>query len=127
IMMHLDISPSNNKLRIATHGRGLFERELEDQAIGLDENLTPSNEISLFPNPVTNSFTLNLVSEKPGQKIEIQLFDGLGKRIKELYRGVLDRGENTIEVSGLEGFAPGTYYVRTVQNGQSISKAVVLR
>jgi len=50
LVMDLNISPSNRKLRIASHGNGAFERDLAFEAMEVGTNQLQTG-VKLFPNP----------------------------------------------------------------------------
>lgn len=60
---------------------------------------------SIYPNPVTNSLTIDLVSDS---NFEIQISDVLGKVI------LSDQNRTTVDVSKLTG---GIYYISVIQEG----------
>ena len=57
LVMDLSISPVNQKLRIASHGNGAFERDLvsNNLDVGIDDQV---EEITVYPNPSTDKIFL---------------------------------------------------------------------
>lgn len=81
------------------------------------------NNMVVYPNPSTESLTLNL-NLKSSQQITIEITDLTGKLIRSKNAGIL-QGESlqTINVSGI---ANGTYLVRVVaEQGTEIRKIII--
>ncbi|MEL6987116.1 MAG: T9SS type A sorting domain-containing protein [Bacteroidota bacterium] len=73
-----------------------------------NDDLANMNDISVFPNPFENVFTLSYTSEKRGE-IMIEVFDALGKQVfstlKESYVGV-----QRVEIES-QAWIPGVYII----------------
>jgi len=58
--MDLSISPSNRKLRVATHGNGVYQTDLIYQTSSTKPQWVTDATLKLFPNPVQNELNLDL-------------------------------------------------------------------
>ncbi|MEM6398040.1 MAG: T9SS type A sorting domain-containing protein [Bacteroidota bacterium] len=111
LVFDLTISPVNQKLRVATHGNGAYERDL------ISQQPSSSNEIAnaeafgleLFPNPVANQLNvlLNLETSQVGT---IRVYDAVGRQIWETRNGFdFVQSQQAIDVSDWQA---GVYYLR---------------
>ena len=103
LVMDISISPANRKLRLATHGKGVYERDMLPVTItGVQESETM--EVAIFPNPVAS--TLQVTTDTPA-KVPYSIFDVKGKLI---YRSVIMNGKTTVDVSS---WPAGLYLLET--------------
>ncbi len=56
----MEIQYSSQKLRIGTHGRGIWETDLLDPLLSIEEPVDLSNQIKVFPNPSSGIFNVQL-------------------------------------------------------------------
>lgn len=81
-----------------------------------DSNLP---QISISPNPVANS--LKIEGFQDGDQISVQIFSTLGQLV---YSNPQFDPSQTLDVSNIEN---GFYFMKMVQNGQSITKKVLIQ
>lgn len=89
-------------------------------AVGINELAVTAEDISIYPNPATASFFIDLTSFA-NNTVSIELFDVLGKKIRTISgvktsRYVIDRGD----------LQNGVYFIRINQGENSITKKIVL-
>jgi hypothetical protein len=82
---------------------------------------TGENIITVFPNPASTQATLNFTLAKPGI-VNLEIFDLLGRRLKEISLGELSQGEHLQELD-LRGLSDGTYICKMLRGGE-ISSAM---
>jgi hypothetical protein len=96
----------------------LMEYSIITKNIGLSvkENSMETRLINLFPNPSSNAQTIEIVTQK-GCSCTIELFDIMGRLIKNVYNGRLDNGKNEIhcDVTKLPN-SMYIYYIKTDSN-----------
>lgn len=107
----LTISPSNHKLRIATHGNGAYQRDLLSPRpinTSTQEQFTAVRAVEVYPNPAVDVLNINFeLLEKTA--FNITLIDVNGRVLKQL-KPTTDREQKlSIDVSDL---ISGTYYLR---------------
>jgi hypothetical protein len=85
--------------------------------IGLNEN-APLVGVSVRPNPAQSALFLDGLADAA---VHVELTDALGRTV---LRTVLPAGSNRLDVGHL---APGSYYLRAVQNGRAAATQVVLQ
>jgi hypothetical protein len=81
-VLDLTISPSNRKLRAATHGNGLYQISLLEQPLqtnGQEIDILIDN-IQIFPNPSRDIFNLTFTSNEK-QDLEIRIINVIGERV----------------------------------------------
>lgn len=120
IAMDLVISPSNNKLRVATHGNGVYQRSLLDSpaAVEAKETATPEN-FGLeqnYPNPF-NSSTVIPFSLAQEETVSLSVYNSQGQKVKDLFlnqRRPAGRHEIRWDGRGTDGqpVAGGAYFYK---------------
>lgn len=117
----LSISRSNRKLRIATHGNGVFETELiEDYIVDVKESRVPDRFIlsQNYPNPF-NAVTVISYSLPPklGQsqylnsRVTLKVYDVVGREVAVLVNAVQKPGFYRVEFDG-NNLSSGIYFYR---------------
>jgi len=125
--IELVISNSNRKLRVASHGNGVYEIPLE---------LAVSNEIN--NNPIPSSFRLKQNYPNPfnpstniqfdlnkTENIKLQVFDITGKLVTTLVDEVKSPGSYTVSFDG-SNLSSGTYIYRLQADNKIESKIMTL-
>ena len=98
LVMDLSISPVNRKLRIGTHGRGAWERDLLFEPIHVATN-RPNNPLNLqiFPNPAQNITTIHANGQ-----IVIYASNGL------IQKKLTVKKQHRLDIST---WSPGVYFI----------------
>ncbi len=110
MIFDLKISPMNRKLRAATHGNGVFDRNLVEDVVSVNESIQTLSDASIFPNPLRETGTLKFdLSEKTD--LDIRIFDLSGKELKAIFKGQHTKGEHQIDFNTNE-LSSGFYFVR---------------
>lgn len=107
LVMDLSVSPVNQKLRIASHGNGAFERDLvsKNLEVGIDDLF---QEITVFPNPTTDKIFLNGLN----QASTYTLHSVAGVLIS---KGTINPGESL----DIKDVAPAQYLLRIVDESNN--------
>jgi photosystem II stability/assembly factor-like uncharacterized protein len=112
IAMDLGISPADRKLRVATHGNGMFERQLEvGSAVSPEGPIAQQfSLLTVFPNPASGPVTATYVLQDR-QRVEAGVFDAAGRLVLRLASGTQASGRvfQSFDVSALPA---GSYYLR---------------
>lgn len=116
----LDQSPSNRKVRVATHGRGIYQRDFVNDFLSIEDQKPLSARISLYPNPASNVLHLDLNMELTGA-LELSVVDLQGRQIYKLNSSDPNAGlrQQQLDVSL---WRSGLYFVRVSANGQEATK-----
>jgi hypothetical protein len=117
LVFDISVSPSNRKLRLATHGKGAFERDMLPVTITSVEAI-PNPTFAMFPNPAKEYSYLTFNS---GTNRKISLLDLTGK---VLYR--TDTNANSFQLS-LMGVPSGLYLVEVIEGGSTMVKKLLVQ
>lgn len=133
IAFHLSVSQANRKLRIATHGNGVYESPMVEAGIsaGNDEVLLQDQIIFAqnFPNPVVDktTFSMELPFAVEGKLV---IYNTQGQVVKMLFQEKFSRGKHSRQAD-LSSLSSGVYRAvlkgSILKNGEQfrVSKALV--
>ena len=113
IIMDLSISPNNRKLRAATHGKGVFEKDLLSPTVGISSNTNIVEDYTLgqnFPNPFNPVTHINYQIHRRSY-VNISVFDISGREVKSLVNENQASGSYTINFDASE-LSSGIYFYR---------------
>lgn len=109
LAMDLSYSPVNRKLRVATHGNGVYQRDLIEDVTSSRDEMANEIDMSLFPNPTRSDVNINLKLEA-SNNIELVLVNASGALVDMIYDGTV---ESTISLKYefLRSQPAGTYHI----------------
>lgn len=117
---------ATRKLRAATHGRSVFEYDLNllsgmegEQSAG---RLPDGWRLSV-QNPARAEINISYSLPSSGM-VRIGLYDALGRKVKTLSEGMASPGEHALKQS--LGLPSGTYFLRMDALGRSVARKVVV-
>ena len=118
MVMDLDISPSNRKIRIASHGRGIYERPLVSEPTTSVRPIPSdiASQFSVFPNPVVQSSVLQFELTGP-ETVSWNIFDVDGNNLSSYVRRHIQGLQQISIGEDLSLLAAGTYLL-TVRIGE---------
>lgn len=77
LAMHLDIQDSSRKLRVATHGNGVWESPLSEPTVAIDDLDIEDSKLNIYPNPAQNYFIASFENEEnEAYQVNIYALDG---------------------------------------------------
>lgn len=88
-------------------------------------NVSIFNNISVYPNPFNNRFTLNYELKKDGM-VEIQINDVSGRIIKRLKQGYLEK-DNYTDIVDTQDFDKGVYLLQIFVNGTLNGQKIIIK
>ena len=110
----IDWNPSENTLIAGTFARSVMTYPLDGIVEG--ENLSSvnfksleTNQLNLFPNPVSTYLRLTFFNDKPNKMVQITIFDTNGRVIKQIKKQTAKEVNWEIEVSE---FPSGIYLLQ---------------
>ncbi len=108
MVMHLSISPTNNKLRVATHGAGVWQTDLAIPVAVEEVGALKVDGIKVFPNPVADRLTISYALEEQ-VSVGVEIYNAKGQLVQAVAvkPGLIGQQESIINVSEL---ASGVYY-----------------
>ena len=125
-VLDLTISPSNRKLRAATHGNGLYQISLLEQPIQTNSQEIDVliDNIQIFPNPSRDIFNITFISESL-QNLKVRILNLIGEQI---YAENLGRfvGQYTKQIN-LKEYPKAIYFLEIETDDGVISKKLILQ
>lgn len=121
----LNISSSNRKVRIATHGHGVFQRDFVNNPISVPSIECDVNSFKVFPNPVKNSFTIEADLTAGINDLHLYIFDVHNRIVKQytIYNTSNNHLKKTIDISDLSS---GVYLCSLInENQQLVSEKII--
>lgn len=116
LAMHLSISPVNRKLRLASHGNGVYEGDLvEGTFVGIPE-IGSGIKVNVFPNPVSEELSINIISQIPATA-EIELLDVNGRIVAAQHSKPVIAGQ-TVLTFDMTVLPAGTYFYSVLIAGE---------
>ena len=113
----LDPGPHSFRLRMETSGGIPFYSQPVDLIVPAAEGAFLSTP---YPNPVTQRSNFTVFVED-SQTLDVGLYNALGQRLQDIYRGTADAGEHVLLNIDGTTLAGGTYYI--LAKGESFSTA----
>ena len=123
----LSVSRSNRKLRIATHGSGVFETDMIDEyVVGVEEKESPETfHLSQnYPNPFNPTTTIEY-NISSFQHVSLKVYDVLGREVSTLVDTEQNSGSYKV-LFDASGLASGIYYYRLTVAGRSATRKLTL-
>lgn len=93
--------------------------------IGIEENLASSYGLSVFPNPTNDNATVSFILPATA-KVDVTLYDIVGKKCQDLYSGTASAGQQELALNR-DRLPNGVYFVRLDINGNSFTKKLVIQ
>ena len=101
LAMHLSISPANQKLRVATHGNGIFQTDLVGKVVSSLSRVVIPSVINLgqnFPNPVIQQ-TIIPFELMETSDITLKIYDIKGSLLQTVFTGKLFKGPQQLSIN----------------------------
>jgi len=111
----LNNSPANRKIRIATHGHGMYQRNYVNDFLAVDEIVISNTKISIYPNPVQSNFILEGELSNSFSEVSLSIFNLQGKEVKSI-DAIQLIGKNLKEYVDISNLNSGVYLF-TLRNG----------
>lgn len=121
----LNVSPLNRKLRIATHGHGIWERSFVNDPLAVAE-FDLVSDLKLSPNPASELVYLDLLLESELGNVSVAVFSLLGRKVASLYEGQFKAGKHKITFNVSE-YRSGLYFIRLKGHNFEVTKRLLVR
>lgn len=139
ICMDLSISPKNRKIRVATHGNGVFERKMFDQPTEIEQEKSIAMDFKLeqnYPNPFSakgnsafgrnQSTTINYKIPK-AEFVTLKVYDLLGKEVAVLVNEEKTKGQYAVKFEALNLSSGIYYYELKAGDLRSVKKMILIK
>jgi len=125
VAMHLDYHQSSNKLRIGTHGRGVWETDAVIGLVNFNNEIPASYSLQQnYPNPFNPVTTIKYDVVKNGL-VKLSVFDVLGKELKSIINTVQQAGTYTVQFDA-SLLTSGVYFYKLETGGFVETKKMML-
>lgn len=126
VSIHLDFNPATKKIRIGTHGRGVWE--FNGNLIGIINRYSPNAEnydlLQNYPNPF-NEETIISFQIKEKQFVKLTIYDILGNEKITLINKLLEAGKYKVSFNGVN-FPSGIYFYKIQTAKFSATRQMIL-
>lgn len=105
-------------------GEGEFSESFEvtvDNTVGMPDDGIDAARLSIYPNPGTGNFQVEITAQKPAQ-VTIRLFDLPGAKV---YENALQVNGSIQQTLNLENLSSGIYFLKVEGDGISAVKKIV--
>ena len=122
----LIISRSNNKLRLATHGNGAYEIDI-NQLTNIEEfdnRIKGFELLQNYPNPFNPSTSISYMLPE-ASFVKLEIFNSLGQRVEELVSEQQSAGKYVINFDA-SNMSSGTYFYKLTTPSFSETKKMLL-
>lgn len=82
-------------------------------------NVVAKDKMTLYPNPVTDNFTVSVDLFERAEKVNFKIVDAFGRRVYDEYRKDVWKGDYKFSVNGI---AQGNYYMVLTTNDNTLVK-----
>ncbi len=128
LVFDLTISYTNRKLRAATYGNGIWQRDLVQNPVSVGNQNTIVKDFKLYqnyPNPFNPSTKIKFDLNKPAF-VDIKVYDIKGAEIKNIYSKYDNTGNHETEFNA-SNLTSGVYFYSIFVNGiRTDSKKMLL-
>jgi photosystem II stability/assembly factor-like uncharacterized protein len=122
--MDLSYSPSNRKIRLATHGNGAWEADMFDPSTAIAQNEEPGFALQIAPNPAIDH--AEIVVELPkAAKVSVSAHTIDGKEMMASMSGRYEKGSQRIELP-VANWAAGVYLIKVTADNKSEVKRLII-
>ncbi len=88
----------------------------------ISENQLPFQFLRNYPNPISNNSTISFVLNMP-MKIELSVYDMLGRKLKEIITGDFSQGSHSIEMDAKD-LSAGHYLLRLSAGDEQLTQFI---
>lgn len=127
MVVDLNVSPANRKLRIATHGRGIYQRDFV--SFPLDVEIVPAANVQLniYPNPASEWLHIELELTDHVPTASVRLLSLSGQVLEQLHQGPLVQGQNQLQWEVNPNLPKGHYVIQLTIEGKQINKSLLIQ
>ncbi len=127
MVMDLNVSPANRTLRIATHGRGIYQRDFVSFPLDAPEISPTHAQVKVYPNPADKWVKLEIELATTIQNSVVRLLSFSGQAIENIHTGPLSAGTNQLQWLVNPSLPPGQYIIQIELNGKRLSRSLQLQ
>lgn len=125
LAIDLDISPTNRKLRVATHGSGVYQAPLLSPSTSVSHPIPVDLEVALYPNPAQDHAQLRLTASR-NTSFAVSITDMQGRKTTVVPQRHYVLGEHQIELP-VENLAAGVYFVSLEVEDRQVTRKLIIQ
>jgi photosystem II stability/assembly factor-like uncharacterized protein len=118
--MHLSYSPSNRKIRLATHGNGVYEAPMVHQVTEGGTGTNTDFSLKISPNP-SQHFAKAVFFLSEEMEVNLNLYDAKGALVQKIVEKANRKGKQIISTN-LDQLAAGVYFFELTLKGKNDDK-----
>lgn len=125
VVAELEIHYSEQKIRAATYGRGLWESDLfspSEPPFGIQLSDMNNFDFKIFPNPASSELTIEVTAGDKINHIKVNIFNMKGEKIKS-YTNIFRK--NYKKEIDIQYFSSGIYIIQLDINGIAYRKKFI--
>jgi len=126
----LEVSDVNEKIMLQAGEYRLYtSKKLTTPAfVGIQDHETSVDpfKVHIYPNPASSELHILLSSESGNKRVDIELLDLTGARVKKIESKVISRGLNQIQTN-ISGLKPGIYFLKIEIEGRSKVEKLIIQ
>ncbi len=103
--------------RFGTYGRGIWDFEVEEQIVGIEEEIAAKTRIQIYPNPFTDKIILNSEYQ---DLTNVSIVDQQGRLVKKFTNKNIKN--LSLDLSDLNN---GIYFVTIIMNNNLVTEKIV--
>ena len=114
---------------VGGNGNNIFidDFRVDGQPVGFETLKNIENTIQIYPNPTSSGkTTLSFKLDEASENGAVYLTDILGKRVKEVYNGLLNNELYTFNIQTAE-LESGIYFISIISNSKRITKKIIVQ
>lgn len=125
------LSQANVRVKFVFYSNGGNNLYIDDinitsPSFGVDENELSMANLSIQPNPMDETTTLNFLLLRNSQ-VQVSVLDITGRKVLDLLDAGMDQGNHSIAVSRSSFDAAGMYFVALTINGQTVTRKLMVQ
>jgi len=125
VAIHLDYNESGNKIRVGTHGRGVYETSIVTGVINYSNAVPKEHRLfQNYPNPFNPTTNIRYAVPERGH-VSLAVYDALGREVSRLVDESQAPGTYTATWDA-RNMASGVYYYRLTAGGFAGTKKLLL-
>ena len=125
LAVHLDIQDSERKLRVATHGNGVWESPLLEPTVATNDLDIEGTPLNIYPNPAQGFFKISFNGEGI-EEYQVQIYS-LDAKLISTHKFNANGLRDIEQVIDIQSIATGNYLVKLVAAGKKQTGKLVVK
>ena len=93
---------------------------------GIQDEIASNLDFNIYPNPAQDNTVISFtILDK--QKVDIKMYDVLGRVVSSVFDGNLNAGEHQYPITDKANLSSGVYFVKLTVGGENFTKKVIIK